>query len=91
MVPRSLQQNSVVERKNRTVLNIARCVLKVKNMLREFWIKAISCVVYLLNKDQTLEEAWSGTKPSVNHLQIFGSVAYVHVPNQGRSKLDDRN
>ncbi|RDX88072.1 hypothetical protein CR513_30382, partial [Mucuna pruriens] len=30
-------------------------------------------------------------KPKVDHLRVFGSTAYAHVLNQGRSKLDDRS
>ena len=39
-------------------------------------------------KSQTPQEAWIGVKPRVNHLKDFGSIAYAHVPDQGRSKLD---
>ncbi|XP_070050183.1 uncharacterized protein [Nicotiana tomentosiformis] len=63
-----------------------------------FGKKVISCVVYLNNgsptrnvRDQTPQEAWSGRKPSIKHLRIFGSIAYAHVPHQGRAKLDDRS
>ncbi|KAK3034863.1 hypothetical protein RJ639_032318 [Escallonia herrerae] len=35
--------------------------------------------------------AWSGVKPSVGHLRVFGNVAYAHVPDQERSKHDDRS
>ncbi|KAG6386580.1 hypothetical protein SASPL_151746 [Salvia splendens] len=41
--------------------------------------------------NQTPQEAWSGIKPTVSHLKIFGSVAYAHVPNQRRTKLDDKS
>ena len=27
----------------------------------------------------------------LNTLRIFGSIAYAHVPHQGRAKLDDRS
>ncbi|RDY04652.1 hypothetical protein CR513_11616, partial [Mucuna pruriens] len=98
MVPRTPQQNEVVERKNRTILNMARCMLKAKSMPKEFWAEVVSCVVYLSNrsptrnvKGQTPQEAWSGVKPKVDHFRVFGSIAYAHVPNQGRSKLDDRS
>ncbi|GJZ58551.1 retrovirus-related pol polyprotein from transposon TNT 1-94 [Tanacetum coccineum] len=30
-------------------------------------------------------------KLTVSHLRVFGSIAYVHVPSQKRSKLDDRS
>ncbi|KAG6392995.1 hypothetical protein SASPL_147225 [Salvia splendens] len=60
--------------------------------------KAVRCVVYVQNRcphakliDQTPQEAWSGIKPTMSHLKIFGSVAYVHVPNQRRTKLDDKS
>ncbi|KAK2984034.1 hypothetical protein RJ640_001195 [Escallonia rubra] len=41
--------------------------------------------------NQTPQEAWSGYKPSVSHLNVFGSIAYVYVPDQHRKKLDDES
>jgi hypothetical protein len=38
----------------------------------------------------TPQEAWSGYKPSVAHLRIFGCLAYSQVPESKRKKLDDR-
>ena len=77
---------------------MARSMLKAKNMPKEFWAEAVACAVYLSNrsptrnvKGQTPQEAWSGVKPKVDHLRVFGSIAYAHVPDQGRSKLDDRS
>jgi hypothetical protein len=37
----------------------------------------------------TPQEAWSGYKPSVAHLRIFGCLAYSQVPESKRKKLDD--
>ncbi|KAL4304010.1 hypothetical protein GQ457_10G012770 [Hibiscus cannabinus] len=97
-VPRSPQQNGIAERKNRTILNMARSMLKAKNMPKEFWAEVVSCAVYLSNRSPrknvdnvTPQEAWSGRKPSVRHIRVFGSIAYAHVPDQGRLKLDDRS
>ena len=53
MVPRSPQQNGVAERKNKTIFNMARCMLKAKNMPKEFWVESISCAVYLSNRFPT--------------------------------------
>jgi hypothetical protein len=47
------QQNGVVERRNRTVVEMARCLLKSKNMPREFWGEAISTAVYILDRAPT--------------------------------------
>jgi len=43
--PYSPQQNGVVERKNRTILNMVRNMLKSKNMPKEFWAEAVDCAV----------------------------------------------
>ena len=40
-------------------------------------------------KNKTPLEAWSGKKPSVNHLKVFGSICYAHVPQEVRHKLDE--
>jgi hypothetical protein len=39
----------------------------------------------------TPQEAWCGVKSSVAHLKVFGSMAYAHVPDQKRTKLDDKS
>ena len=39
---------------------------------------------------KTPVEAWSGIKPSVKHLKVFGSICYSHVADAKRSKLDDK-
>jgi hypothetical protein len=73
-------------------------MLKSKNMSKEFWAEAVDCAVYLLNRcktssleNVTQQEAWSGLKSTVSHLKVFGSVAYVHIPDQRRVKLDDKS
>ena len=40
-------------------------------------------------KNKTPKEVWSGYKPSVVHLWIFGCVAYAQVPEVKRKKLSD--
>ena len=42
-------------------------------------------------QDKIPEEAWSGTKTSVSHLRIFGSVAFAHIPDELRRKLDKKS
>ena len=97
-VPRSPQQNGVAERKNRTILDMARSMLKSKRLPKEFWAEAVACAVYLSNRSptrsvwgKTPQEAWSGRKPGISHLKVFGSIAHVHVPDERRTKLDDKS
>ena len=35
------------------------------------------------------EEAWSGIKHSVIHMRVIGCVAYAHVSDESRKKLDN--
>jgi transposase InsO family protein len=49
-MPRSPQQNDVVERKNITILNMARNMLKTKKIPKEFWAKVVDCAIYLSNR-----------------------------------------
>src|ERR1044072_2337374 len=91
------QQNGVAERKNRTVMNMVRSMLYCKKLPKSFWAEAVACAVYLLNRcpvksvrGKTPEEAWSGKRPNLSHLKVFGCVAYAHVPDQLRKKLDDK-
>ena len=36
------------------------------------------------------EQKFTGTKPNVAHLKVFGCIAYVHVPDELRTKLDPK-
>jgi hypothetical protein len=38
--------------------------------------------------DKTLEEKFTGVKPTVGHMRIFGCLVYIHVPKEKRSKLE---
>ncbi|XP_022899379.1 uncharacterized protein LOC111412689 [Olea europaea var. sylvestris] len=44
------EQNGVLERKNRTVMETTRAMLMEKSLLNTFWAEAVSTVVYLLNQ-----------------------------------------
>ena len=39
-------------------------------------------------EDKTPQEVWTGKKPSLSHLRVFGCDAYVHVPKEKQTKLD---
>lgn len=59
------------------------------------WVDAFNTIVYLQNRIphqilgmKTLEEAFSGKRPHVGHLRIFGSLVYFHVSKDARKKLE---
>ncbi|CAL8997273.1 unnamed protein product [Prunus brigantina] len=91
----SPQQNGVAERKNRTIVEMTKCMMFEKGMPLEFWAEAVNIAVYVLNRSPTKAldkktpfEAYSGRKPGLKHLRVFGSLCYAHVPNLQRQKLD---
>ena len=92
------QRNGVAERKNWTIMNMARSMMKETHLSNEYWGDVITCLVYILNisptksvKDRVAQQAWSGKCSSISHLRNFGCVAYAHVPEELRRKLDDRS
>ncbi|KAI5334921.1 hypothetical protein L3X38_025054 [Prunus dulcis] len=92
------QQNGVVERKNRTVIEMAKSMLHEKGMPYFLWTEAVHTAVYLLNRCPTKAlnnitpfEAYSGRKPGIAHLKVFGFLCYVHVPTELRHKLEPKS
>ena len=61
----------------------------------KFWAEALSTAVFLRNQISTSTvlgmtpfQAWSGKKPSMNNLRVFGCATYSHIPKDERKKLD---
>jgi hypothetical protein len=72
-------------------------MLNEKNLPNYFWAEVVATVVYIMNRTPTAavhgmtpEEKFIGKKPNVSHLKVFGYIAYVHVPDEKRSKLDPK-
>ena len=88
------QQNGVLERRNQTVVSMARSVMKAKKMPAEFWEEVVITVMFLLNraptkalKGKTPFEAWYGRKPSVSFLRTFGYIGHVRKTKPVLTKL----
>ena len=96
-MPYTPQQNGVAERKNRSLMEMARCMLKAKGLPHKLWMEAVACGTHVLNryptkvlKTITPFEVWNDRKPSIDYMRVFGCLAYAHVPQQLRGKLDDK-
>ena len=83
---------------NRTLMEKARSMLSGTGLGQEFWAEALETACYLINispslvlEDKTPHELWIGKKPSLSHIRVFGSDAYVHVPKQKRTKLANKS
>lgn len=96
-VPHTPQQNGVSERKNITLVECARSMLQGKGLSNTFWAEAINTAIYLKNRSPTRYlgfktpfEALYGFKLAVNHLRVFGSKAFAHIPKADRKKLEPK-
>jgi hypothetical protein len=95
------QQNGVAERKNRTLLDIARALLIDSHTPAYFWPEALATATYLTNRLPSKPLAYKTPLatlgsfvplPSHHSLppRIFGCVVFVHLPKQCRTKLEPR-
>lgn len=76
-----------------TVMEMARCMLKSRNVPLDFWAEAVATVIYLLNKsfvksvlEKTPFKTWFNFKPTVSHLRVFGSVCYALTTTSRHTK-----
>ncbi|WVZ75671.1 LOW QUALITY PROTEIN: hypothetical protein U9M48_023706 [Paspalum notatum var. saurae] len=77
--PYTQTQNGVVERKNRTLVEMVRTILDEHRTPRRFWAEAVNTACYIANRiflraflGKTSYELRFGRQPSVKHLQAFG-------------------
>jgi hypothetical protein len=78
------QQNGVVERKNRILVEMAKTMLDEHRTPRRFWANAISTACYISNRIFLRSilhlipfELHFGRKPSVSHFRSFGCKCFV--------------
>jgi hypothetical protein len=75
-------------------METARTLMHNANSNSKFWVETISTSKYLQNLTPTkvIEDIpwkiWFNNQPEYKHLRVFGCVAYAHIPNEKRRKLD---
>ena len=93
--PYSPHQNGTVERSWRSLFEMARCMLIDSKLPKNLWTYAVMTMAYVRNRcfnprlQKTGFEAFTGNKPSLSHMHIFGTVCYAYV--QMKKKLDARS
>ena len=65
-------------------MEMARNMMEAKHFPNEYWAEVVATVVYVMNRCPT------GMNYSVSHLNFFGYVAYAHVPDELRKKLEKK-
>jgi len=82
------QQNGVVERKNRTLIEMSRTMLAEYQAPIRFWANAINTACHIINRvylhkflKKTSYELITGNKPNVPYLRLFGAPCYIKDMN----------
>jgi hypothetical protein len=94
--PYTPQQNGVAERANRTLVEMARCMIHYASLVPRLWGEMISTSTYLRNRcptsvldNKTPYEVWNdGIKPSLANLRVIGCKAYFHDKDPRIGKFD---
>jgi transposase InsO family protein len=92
--PYNPQQNSVAERKNRMIMEVVKTMIHNQDLPMCLWAEAAMTVVYVQNLlshsalgFKTPEEMFTGKKPEVSHLKIFGYPVFIHIPKEKRNNM----
>jgi hypothetical protein len=92
--PYTPHQYGVVERKNRTLINMARIMLGEYKTPGRFWSEAVNTACHAINRlylhrllKKTSYELLTGNKPNVSYFRVFGSKCYILVKKGRHSKF----
>jgi hypothetical protein len=92
--PYTPQQNGVVERKNRTLLDMARTMLDEYKKPDRFWAEVINTTCDSINRlyhhrilKKTLYELLTGKRPNVSYFRVFGRKCFILIKRSRNSKF----
>ncbi|CAL1370542.1 unnamed protein product [Linum trigynum] len=70
---------------------------KLKKLPNNLWAEAVNRKIYIFNRsptkavpNKTLIHAWHHRRPQVDHLKVFGCIAYAHISTPNRDKFDQK-
>ncbi|KAK2445742.1 putative mitochondrial protein [Trifolium repens] len=93
--PRTPQQNGVVERKNRSLQEMARTMMHETKLAKHFWAEAVNTACYIQNRiyirpllNLTTYELFKGRKPNISYFHQFGCTCYILNNKAYKRKFD---
>ncbi|GKB78395.1 putative ribonuclease H-like domain-containing protein, partial [Tanacetum coccineum] len=93
-VVKTPQQNGVIERRNRTLVEAARTMLIFSHAPLFLWAEAIATACYTQNRliihrrfNKTPYELIQGRKPDISYLHVFGALCYPKNDREDIGKL----
>ncbi|GJY51432.1 retrovirus-related pol polyprotein from transposon TNT 1-94 [Tanacetum coccineum] len=93
--PYTPEQNSVAERKNRTLIEVARTMLNGLVLFKHFWTDAVRIACYTQNRsiivkrhDKTSYEIFRKRILDINYFHAFGCPVFIHNHKDHLGKFD---
>lgn len=97
-VPHTPQQNGVAERRNRTLVEMARCLMLQSGLGPSFWAEAIATANFIRNRCTAKAlngsipyEVWTNSRVRLNFLKTFGCTVYVLDKSPAKDKFAPRD
>nr|GEZ64295.1 hypothetical protein [Tanacetum cinerariifolium] len=94
---RTPEQNGIVERQNRTLIEAAQMMLSASQLPLFFWAEAIATASYAQNRSiiipthgKTPYHIINDRKPSIKHLHIFGCICYITRDGENLDKMKEK-
>ena len=94
--PGTPESNGVSERRNRTLLNMVRSMMCTSGLPRFLWGEALKTANHISNRtpskavEKTPFELWTGRRPSLHHVHVWGCRAEARAYNPQEAKLDSK-
>nr|GEY97627.1 integrase, catalytic region, zinc finger, CCHC-type, peptidase aspartic, catalytic [Tanacetum cinerariifolium] len=96
-ITRTPEQNGIVERRNRTLVEAARTMLSAAKVPLFFWAEAIATACFTQNRslviprhEKTPYHIINDWKPSVKFFYIFGSICYIVRDGENLNKMKEK-
>ena len=97
-MPKTPQQNGVVETKNRVIQEMARVILLNKQIPQKFWGEDVNTSCHIGNRiffragtKKTAYEIWNRKKPKVKYFRVFRSKCYILNDWENLGKFDAKS
>jgi hypothetical protein len=87
----------VIERHNHTLIDMIRSMLSYSTLPIDLWMEALKTVIHILNRVPNKSvlkmsyKLWTGHKPSLNYLRVWGCHVEAKIFNRNTDKLETKN
>ena len=83
----------MVERMNRSIVEIAQCIILNARLEKKFWTKVVSMACYLISRSpraaldgKVVDKVWTCDEVDYSGLRVFNYPTYAHIAGKERLK-----